>query len=97
MTDPITPAAHPADAGVPSPGRAQRRREAEAAAVPLSRTERRRLEEAQVKAVQKEHSLWRAWWLYLLLAAVAVAVVLGVRSAADAPPPAPQVTTITNR
>jgi hypothetical protein len=79
-------------------GRAARRLAAEqsAATAPnaLGRTERRRLEGEQVKAVQARHSIWRAWWFYLLLAAAAVAVVLGVQSAAGAPPPAPAVSTI---
>ena len=97
MDDQASPAG-PAQPGTAAGGgRAQRRLESEAAAAPLSRTERRRLEEAQAKDVQTRHSLWRAWWLYALLALVGLAVFLGFRSAADAPPPAPQITTITTK
>lgn len=109
MNDVTGPGGSPsADAAAPTAavpdGRAARRLAAEQAQAvtpasapeALSRTERRRLEGEQTKAVQQQHALWKAWWFYLLLAAVAVAVVMGVRSAADSPPPAPGVTTIGN-
>lgn len=63
----------------------------------MSRTERRRLEHAEAAAARSQHALWKAWWLYALIAAVGVAVFLGVRSASEAPPPQPVVTTVPDR
>ena len=111
--DELTPPLTDQQGPVPAQGRAARRRAAEQAveaeqaqqgqaahpsAPPaLSRTERRRLEDAEVSAVRSQSALWKAWWVYGLVAAVGIAVFLGVRSAADAPPPQPVVTTVPNR
>jgi hypothetical protein len=100
MSDLTGQTPEPSGSGAPvNQGRAARRaaaEQADRAAGTLSRTERRRLEDQQAKSVQKQHALWKAWWFYLLLAVAAVAIVLGVRAAADAPPPAPVVTEIPN-
>lgn len=86
------------------PTRAELRRAAEAAATAataagaaeLSRQERRRQQERQQKARAVRGSIWTAWWLYPLVAAIGVCVYLGFQSAATAPPPAPVVTQITD-
>ena len=111
--DELTPASTDQRTPVPDQGRAARRRAAEQAEqaqraqepqaaqqpapLTLSRTERRRLEDAEVSAARSQSALWKAWWVYALIAAVGVAVFLGVRSAADPPPPQPVVTTVPNR
>ncbi len=58
---------------------------APAAAVPaaagLSRTEQRKREEAAQKSAKKAKSLFKAWWLYPLVAAIVVCSYLGWKSA----------------
>lgn len=78
------------------PTRAELRRAAEAAGVAeVSRQERRRQQERQQKTRAVRGSIWTAWWLYPLVAAIGVCVYLGFQSAGTAPPPAPVVTQIT--
>jgi len=52
-----------------------------AAPAALSRTEQRKREEEQAKASKKRNSIFKAWWLYPLIAAIAVCGYLGWRSA----------------
>lgn len=56
---------------------------APAAAAPagLSRTEQRKREEAARKSTKRANSLFKAWWLYPLVAAIAVCAYLGWKSA----------------
>lgn len=62
----------------PAPTRAQLRREAEAAA----------------RAQRSRRSLWRAWWLYPLVAGAAVCVWFGVQSASAPAPQEPVVVSV---
>ena len=82
------------------PGRAELRRAAEAEAAKghavSSRSERRRLEELRAKERRAGRSLWRAWWLYPLVLLIAVFVYLGLQSSSNVPPPAPQISQISN-
>jgi hypothetical protein len=62
----------------------------------LSRTEQRKREEEARKSAKKSNSIFRAWWLYPLIAAIAVCGYLGWRSAqvpTPTGPVAPQVIT----
>jgi hypothetical protein len=52
-----------------------------AAPAGLSRTEQRKREEAARKSMKKSNSLFKAWWLYPLVAAIAVCAYLGWKSA----------------
>ena len=51
------------------------------AAAGLSRTEQRKREEAAQKSAKKSKSLFKAWWLYPLVAAIVVCSYLGWKSA----------------
>jgi hypothetical protein len=52
-----------------------------AAPAALSRTEQRKREEELAKSAKKKNSIFKAWWLYPLIAAIAVCGYLGWRSA----------------
>jgi hypothetical protein len=73
---------------VPAPqaagGRAAARRAAQAPAG-ASRSEQRRLAEEQARAARSGHALWKAWWVYPLMAGVVVAAYFGIQSAVQAP------------
>jgi Flp pilus assembly protein TadB len=95
-----SPGSGGAAGGAPRPGRAELRRAAEAQAAvsqnaSASRLERRRQAELQSKQQKTRGALWRAWWLYPLVALIGVCVYLGFQSVGDAPAPTPQVSTIT--
>jgi hypothetical protein len=61
-----------------------------------SRTEQRRLANERARAARSQNAIWKAWWLYPLVAAIGVCVWFGIQSAADQPRPEPSVvTTIT--
>jgi hypothetical protein len=90
-----------AEALVGRPTRAELRRAAEAEAAAAarataSRAERRRLEDEQSKQQQARTSVWRAWWLYPLVALIGLCVYLGIESSADAPPAKQPVVQITD-
>jgi hypothetical protein len=62
---------------------------AAAASTGLSRTEQRKLDEQAAKNAKKSNSIFKAWWLYPLIAAIAVCAYLGWKSAQTAPSTAP--------
>lgn len=91
----------PAEEAVARPTRAELRRAAEAEAAAAARTtasraERRRLEDEQSRQRMARTSVWRAWWLYPLVALIGVCVYLGIQSSVDAPPAKPPVVEITD-
>ena len=55
-----------------------------------SRSELRQTHERQMRAARRDRALWKAWWLYPLLAVIAVCVYLGLRSASTPVPDGPQ-------
>jgi hypothetical protein len=61
-----------------------------------SRVEQRRLADERARAARSQNAIWKAWWLYPLVAALGLCVWFGVQSAANQPRPEPSVvTTIT--
>jgi len=119
VTDQPSPiAGGPVAFEVQRPTRAEMRRAAEAAALPVqtsstaptlaapsaeihtsagvSRTQQRRLADERARARRSQKAIWKAWWLYPLVAAIGVCVYFGVQSAANQPDTTPRVvTTIT--
>ena len=62
----------------------------------VSRTEQRRLADESARAQRSQKAIWKAWWLYPLVAAIGVCVYFGIQSAANQPDMTPRVvTTIT--
>jgi len=70
--------------------------EARASAAAGSRAERRRLAELEDKQRSSRASMWRAWWLYPLVALIGVFVYLGLQEGKDAPPATPPIVQITD-
>ncbi|MEI8058045.1 MAG: hypothetical protein WCI29_11615 [Actinomycetes bacterium] len=52
---------------------------------PLSRAEQRRIAEESARRAKSGRAIWRAWWLYPLLATAAVCIYLGAQSASRVP------------
>jgi hypothetical protein len=80
----------PAPAAPPAPSPAVTPAQAAAA---TSRTEQRRIAEEQAKRARTSRALWKAWWLYPLVALIGVAIWFGVQSAGKTPPDQPTVVT----
>ena len=55
-----------------------------------SRSELRMQAQAAQKQVRRQRALWKAWWLYPLLAVIGSCVYFGVRSASTPVPDGPQ-------
>jgi hypothetical protein len=67
-----------------------------AAVTATTRREQRRVAAERARQARSQNAIWKAWWLYPLVAAIGVCVWFGVQSAANQPHQEPSVvTTIT--
>ena len=58
-----------------------------------TRVEQRRIAEQSARTARSSRSLWRAWWVYPLVAAIAACVYLGLQSASAPVVEGPSVVT----
>jgi hypothetical protein len=68
-------------------------RTSSAASSGASRLEQRRIAEARRRAARSSRALWKAWWVYPLVAAILLTLWLGIQSTSRTPVRAPSVVT----